>query len=217
MKEKRNDKSSDEEMPHVEDLLLFLNDAKSIQECNIGKQEAIVNGMQVKEGLINAYIESGIEHHALLNREAVNNEQQPIEVVAADKKYQLRPLVCEAADVYLWLINCRYPARIFDSNYKKHTENKKFGKRGMKVSPISYTKKQLDVFLKKAVCARKGAKELYFKDNKLDKIIVFWDENLETPSYHAFEIESSDLQEIQKLCKRGGRSLISRLKETAEL
>lgn len=217
LKEKRGNKSSDEEMPQVENLLLFLNDAKSIQDCNIGKQEAIVNGLQVKEGLINAYVESGIEHNTLLNREALNNELQPVEVVAVGKKYQLKPLVCEAADVYLWLIDSRYPARKFDPNYKKHTENEKLGKRGVKVSPISYTKTQLDIFLKKAVCAGNGSRELYFKDNELDKIIVFWDENLETPSYHAFEIEISDLQEIQKLYKRGGRSLLRRLEETAGL
>ncbi len=93
----------------------------------------------------------------------------------------------------------------------------KLGKKGVKISPISYTKEQLEVFLRKAVSAGKGLRELYYKDNERNKIIVFWDENLESPSYHAFEIDANDLSEIQKMYKRGGRSLINKIERTSKI
>ena len=111
----------------------------------------------------------------------------------------------------------RYPSRQLDTNYKKHSERSKLGKNGANISPITYEKQQLDDFLKKAVVAKKGWRELYFKDQKNDKIVVFWDENLETPSYHAFEISVDDIQEIQKIFKRGGRDLVTRINETSSL
>ena len=211
-----NDDASNE-MPQIENLLIFLNDAKSLQDIKSGKLPITVNGMRVEEGLVNAYIESEKEHNILLNKGALNNELQPIEVEAAGDKVNLIPLECNAVDVYLWLVDHRFPVRKLDSNYKKHTENEKFGKKGVRISPISYTVTQLEAFLKKALRASKGARELYFKDNEHDKIVVFWDENLETQSYHAFEIAADDLQEIQKMNKRGGRNLIHRLEEIAKL
>ena len=124
---------------------------------------------------------------------------------------------CKAAEIYLWLVDHRFPTRKLDSNYKKHTENERLGKKGVTISPISYTKTQLEFFLKRALFAGKGARELYFKDNEHDKIIVFWDENLEIPSYHAFEIAADDILEIQKMYKRGGRNLINRIEEASSL
>jgi hypothetical protein len=43
------------------------------------------------------------------------------------------------------------------------------------------------------------------------------EENLDTPSYHAFEILADDMPEIMKIYKRGGRSLMNRISATAEL
>lgn len=217
LKEKRERNSDVDEMPQVGNLLTFLSDAVSIQDRKIGNTPIKVNAMIVEKGLVNAYIECGIEHHSLLNKEAQNDEHHPIEAEVANETKQLKVLSCEAADVYLWLVNNRYPTRKLDLNYQKHTKQVKLGKKGVKISPISYTKEQLEVFLRKAVSAGKGLRELYYKDNERDKIIVFWDENLETPSYHAFEIEANDLPEIQKMSKRGGRSLINKVEITSKI
>ena len=215
LKEKRERNSDMDEMPHVENLLTFLADAVSIQDRKIGNTPIKVNAMLVENGLVNAYIESGMEHNSLINKGAQNNEHNPIEVEIENQTKQLKVLSCEATDVYIWLVNNRYPARKLDINYKKHTKQEKFGKKGVKISPVSYSREQLEVFLKKAVCAGKNLRELYYKDNDRDKIVVFCDENLETPSFHAFEIEANNLPEVQKMYKRGGRKLIHKLEETA--
>lgn len=204
-------------MPQVENLLLLLNDAASIQERGLGEHPIVVNGMQVEQGIVNAFMESGTQHNALLNKSAINNEEHPIEVEMSTGKTQQTPLVCNPADVYLWLVRNRYPARVIDVNYEKHSERTKLGKNGVAISPVTYSKEQLELFLERAVCAGEGLRELYFKDNERNKIVVFWDENLEQPSYHAFEIAADDLPEIQKIYKRGGRALIRRIEDVSKI
>lgn len=209
-------KQANGEMPQIENLLLFFNDALSIQELESGKTKIRVNGMTVDEGLVNAFVESGSDADTLLNKAALNSQVHPIQIESHKGiQLQLDALECDAAEVYLWLVENRKPVRKLDRNYKKHTSHEKLGKRGVKISPISYTEQQLQNFLKRAVVANKGLRELYFKDNAQDKIIVFWDENLKVPSYHAFEIEANDMFEIQKMYKRGGRTLIDRIADTS--
>lgn len=216
LKENRQKGKSSDEMPQLENLLQFLNDSYSIQDLKVGKNPVKVNGMAISQGLVNAFVDDQ-SYNTLLNKDALNNPQHPIEVELQEGLYHLSPLSCDPADVYLWLVANRYPSRQLDTNYKKHSERSKLGKNGANISPITYEKQQLDDFLKKAVVAKKGWRELYFKDQKNDKIVVFWDENLETPSYHAFEISVDDIQEIQKIFKRGGRDLVTRINETSSL
>ena len=215
--ENRKKEGNTDDMPQVEYLLLLLNDAASIQERGLGEHPIVVNGMQVEQGIVNAFMESGTQHNALLNKSAINNEEHPIEVEMSTGKTQQTPLVCNPADVYLWLVRNRYPARVIDVNYEKHSERTKLGKNGVAISPVTYSKEQLELFLERAVCAGEGLRELYFKDNERNKIVVFWDENLEQPSYHAFEIAADDLPEIQKIYKRGGRALIRRIEDVSKI
>ena len=217
MRTLKKKKGKKEDAPHIEDLLLFFNDAVSIQNRKIGNTPFKINGMTVETGLVNAYMEDAGKN-ALLNKEAQSDDEHPIEVEDMNGcRYQLRPLPNEAAEVYLWLTDNREPERTLDMNYQKHGLDEKFGKRGVKVSALTYTQKQLEKFLKKAVVADEHLRELYYRDNEKDKIIVFWDENLANPSFHAFEIEADDIREIQKMYKRGGRSLIKRIEETSQL
>ena len=207
-----------QEMPQVENLLLFFNDAVSIQQLGIGKTSATINGMLVDKGLVNAYVEDKTTGKVLLNKDALINPEHPILVIRPDgEQLSLNPLPCEAADVYLWFVENRTPQRTLDPNYEKHGKKEKTGKGGVRISPITYPERQLDEFLKRAVVAKIGLRELYFKDNTKDKIIIFWDENLQNPSYHAMEIDADDAEEIQKLFKRGGRALKKRIEDTADL
>lgn len=211
-------RKASQEMPHFEDLLLFFNDAVSIQQRGVGKTSIAINGMMVDRGLVNAFVEEESSGKGLLNRDALINPEQPMDVIKANGEHQsLHPLSCEAADVYLWFVENRTPQRKLDPNYKKHVKMEKTGKGGVKISALSYTGQQLDNFLKRAVVARKGLRQLYFKDNTKDKIIIFWDENLKTPSYHAMEVTADDAEEIQKIYKRGGRNLMKRIEDTSIL
>ena len=207
-----------QEMPHLENLLLFFNDAVSIQQRGIGKTAIVINGMAVDSGLVNAFVDDGSVGKVLLNKDALIDPEQHIDVIKTDgEKLSLNPLPCEAADVYLWLVENRTPQRQLDPNNKKHGKKEKAGKGGMRISPITYTEQKLYEFLKRAVVAKKGLRELYFKDNTKDKILIFWDENLKNPSYHAMEFDADDEEEVQKIYKRGGQALRKRIEDTSHL
>lgn len=211
-------RKASQEMPPLENLLLFFNDAVSIQQRGAGKTSIAINGMTVDSGLVNAFMEDESTGRVLLNRGALINPEHPIDVISANGEQQrLDPLPCEDADVYLWFVENRTPQRQLDPNYKKHGIKEKTGKGGVKISALSYTEQLLNEFLKRAVVASKALRELYFKDNTKDKIIIFWDENLKTPSYHAMEVAADDAEEIQKIYKRGGSALRKRIEDTSHL
>lgn len=215
---KLKQRKASQEMPQSENLLLFFTNAVSIQQRGVGKTSIVINGMTVDRGLVNAFVDDDSAGKQLLNRDALINPEQPIDVKRANGEQQsLHPLPCEAADVYLWFVENRMPQRKLDSNYKKHGIKEKTGKGGVKISALSYTGQQLNEFLKRAVVASKGLREVYFKDNTKDKIIIFWDENLETPSYHAMEVAADDAEEIQKIYKRGGSALRKRIEDSSHL
>lgn len=215
-RQKKEGKS--QEMPQSENLLVFFNDAVSIQDRGIGGIPTTINGMVVERGLVNAFVDDEMAGKVLLNKEALINSEKPINVMRADGvRMSLETLSCEASEVYLWFIENRAPQRQLDQNCKKHGKREKTGEGGVRISPMTYTKQQLEEFLKRSVVARKGLRELYFKDNSKDKIIIFWDENLESPSYHAMEVDADDADEIQKIFKRGGRKLQERIDETSHL
>ena len=209
--------SDSEEMPQLENLLVFFDDKKSIQKEKIGLSPIKVYEVDVKNGLLNAFMEGGPnEADALLNREALNYPNRPLEIKKPDgDNVSIKPLYCNQEDIYLWLVSHRSPRRNIDPNAKKHKRKVSYGKRG-KVSPITYSIDQLNVFLQKAVPAQKGRRELYYKDVKKDNIIIFWDENV-TELYHAFETKADDQEEIQKIYKRGKKELFERIEATAVL
>lgn len=209
--------SDSKEMPQLGNLLVFFDDKKSIQKEKMGLSTIKVYEVEVKNGLLNAFMEGGAdEADALLNREALNYPNRPLEIKKPDgNSASVKPLCCNQEDVYLWLVSHRSPRRNIDPNAKKHKRKVSYGKGG-KVSPITYSIEQLDAFLQKAVPAQKGRRELYYKDVKKDNIIVFWDEN-RTDLYHAFETKADDQEEIQKIYKRGKKDLFERIEATAVL
>lgn len=211
-------RSAHQEMPQLGNLLVFFNDAMSIQQRGIGNTPATINGMQVDNGLVNAIVEGGMAGEALLNKDALTKPDQPILVKKENgEQLELSVLPCQEAEVYLWFVENRLPQRVLDPNYWKHGRKVKTGKKGVRVSALTYTEEQLGVFLKRAVVAKKGLRALYFKDNAKNKIVIFWDENLDNPSYHAMEVETDDAEEIQKIFKRGGRALNDRIEDASKL
>lgn len=205
-----------DDMPQWENLLVFFDDKKSIQDEKIGLSPIKVYGIEVKKGLLNAFVENGAVSDALLNKDALNDTVHPLDVETANgRQFAVKALECDPKEVYKWLVHNRDPKRKIDPNANKHKRKSSYGKGG-KVSPITYSIEQLNDFLQKAVVAKKGLRELYFKDLEKHKIIIFWNENW-TGFYHAFEFEADDEQEIQKIYQRGGRSLYRRIEDTSIL
>lgn len=208
-----------QEMPQRGNLLVFFNDAVSIQQRKLGNTPVYINGMTVESGLINAYVDGEMTGEALLNKDALANPEQPIDVRRIDGGQLLlnNSLTCDSASVYLWLVEHRAPRRQLDSSYEKHGKKEKSGRRGVRISALTYTGEQLNEFLKRAVVARKGLRELYYKDKSQNKIIIFWNENLQEPFYHAMETADDNMEEIQKIYKRGGSALMKRIEDTSAL
>ena len=210
-------KSSDKGMPQMSNLLVFFNDAESIQQKGIGNIPLTINGVAVDSGLVNAFVEGEESSKVLINKDALAQPDSPLVVYDSDGKcLKFNVLRCDSKDVYLWFVENRIPQRVLDTNYKKHGRTVKTGKGGAPISALTYPEEQLTEFLKRAVSANKTSNRLYFKDRKSDKIIIFWDENLANPTFHAMEVDAGNQEEIQKIYKLGGRRLLEIIDITAD-
>ena len=210
-------KSSDKGMPQMSNLLVFFNDAESIQQKGIGNIPLTINGVAVDSGLVNAFVEGEESSKALINKDALAQPDSPLVVYDSDGKcLTFNVLSCDSKDVYLWFVENRVPQRVLDTNYKKHGRTVKTGKGGAPISALTYPEEQLTEFLKRAVSANKASNRLYFKDRNNDKIIIFWDENLANPTFHAMEVDAGNQEEIQKIYKLGGRRLLEIIDITAD-
>lgn len=210
-------KSSDKGMPQMSNLLVFFNDAESIQQKGIGNIPLTINGVAVDSGLVNAFVEGEESSKALINKDALAQPDSPLVVYDSDGKcLKFNVLRCDSKDVYLWFVENRIPQRVLDTNYKKHGRTVKTGKGGVPISALTYPEEQLTEFLKLAVSANKASHRLYFKDRNNDKIIIFWDENLANPTFHAMEVDAGNQEEIQKIYKLGGRRLLEIIDITAD-
>lgn len=215
---KRLLQSSDQGMPQMENLLVFFADSESIQQRGIGNTPLTINGVVVDSGLVNAFVEGEEPGKVLINKDAL--EQPDGHLVARDSDGNcllLEVLRCDCKDIYLWFVKNRHPQRVLDTNYKKHGRTVKAGKGGVPISALTYPEEELTEFLKRAVSAKKDSSRLYFKDIEADKIIIFWNENLENPTYHAMEVDAGNQMEIQKIYKLGGRRLKEIIDIAAEL
>lgn len=210
-------KSSDKGMPQMSNLLVFFNDAESIQQKGIGNIPLTINGVAVDSGLVNAFVEGEESSKVLINKDALAQPDSPLVVYDSDGKcLMFNVLRCDSKDVYLWFVENRIPQRVLDTNYKKHGRTVKTGKGGAPISALTYPEEQLTEFLKRAVSANKASNRLYFKDRNNDKIIIFWDENLANPTFHAMEVDAGNQEEIQKIYKLGGRRLLEIIDITAD-
>lgn len=215
---KRLLQSSDPGMPQMSNLLVFFNDAESIQQRGIGNTPLTINGAAVESGLVNAFVEGEEPGKVLINKDALARPDSPI--VACDSegnRLRLEVLKCDCKDLYLWFVDNRIPQRALDTNYKKHGRTVKVGKGGVSISALTYPEEQLAVFLKRAVSLKKTSNRLFFKDIQNNKIIIFWDENLKNPTYHAMEVDAGNQEVIQMIYRIGGRRLLENIDIAAGL
>lgn len=120
---------------------------------------------------------------------------------------------CKDSELFLWLAKNRYPKRIYDTNYNKHSKSAKSSSKGI-ISPIGYKVDDVEEKLQWAVGDESG--RMFLHDLAKKKILVFWFENVEH-FYHAFNIEDNNKIEINKIWKQGGRSLMNKIERVAEI
>ncbi|KXB82543.1 hypothetical protein HMPREF3034_01547 [Prevotella sp. DNF00663] len=207
------------EMPQLENLLSTLTDVDSIQNAGLKNEMLTINGIQIESGLLNSWAASSEkEFDALVDLDALNSKIRDIDArKESGEKLDVVVLPAVEEDVYKWLVDRRNPPRVLDADYEKHTQVEKIGKKGVKISAMNYPKERVEEFLKRAVPAKKGLRELYFKDIEENKIIIFFDENLSTPTYHCFEVSADDALELHKISQRGGRNLQERIEKSARI
>ncbi len=162
--------------------------------------------------MIYAYLQNR-NHSAIANADGVVDKIQSLQL-----EYQGDSLKLEVynnpIDLYAWQIEHRNPQRQYDPNYEKHSKEKKYGKRGMVISAITYKQEELEHFLKYAVRASRTHDELYFHDVVHGKYIIFFDENMNS-LYHAFEFSEDNYEQINRMLQRGGRDLEERINMVA--
>lgn len=193
-------------------LRLFTTRPISAYKTDVKVHKLNINGMDVHDGIINRYCSHDGEN-TLVDTESLSCNPQSL-VIKDDKGKVLHANVipCRDTDLYNWFLAHRNPERKLDINYRKHTNAPKNGYRGV-ISALTYSEEETKDFLNKAVGVQNG-KNLFFKDETQNKIIVFWNENLSSnPTYHAYEISADDETEIDKIYRKGGRSLIAKINE----
>lgn len=191
-------------------LRLFTNKPLSAYRSYKKTVKLNINGMDVHDGIINRFC-SHVGENTLVDTDSLSCKPQSLVIKdSVGKVLNVSVISCCDTDLYNWFLTHRNPERKLDVNYRKHTNAPKIGYRGV-ISALTYSEEETADFLKKAVGVQ-NAKNLFFKDATKNKIIVFWDENLSlNPTYHAYEISADDEAEIDKIYRKGGRSLVTKI------
>ena len=84
------------------------------------------------------------------------------------------------------------------------------------ISARSYTDEEYQAMLPWAVGAP-GCRKKYYMDLKKGRLVIFWNENLQVPTYHFYDVNIDDAVEKAKIWQDGGRQLVDQIKKVAEL
>lgn len=161
---------------------------KSYQESKIPLQPLTINGQEVNDGILNAFVTKGTKHDTTLDPDTLSCDHRSLTLSdATGKVVDVAPLKCNADELYDWFVANRHPQRQYDDNYAKHGKQAKSGRKGTVNSPMPYTAEEAQTLLTRAVGTRKSDK-LYVMDKSRKKLVVFSDENLaQQPTYHGHE------------------------------
>lgn len=181
-----------EQRPSPVQLLGILSQMTKIPEkMPIINANFVPLGFGVLYGYVNLKGEVLVDHKALVNRDYLNVKDKDSNSV------KLEIIDCERREVVKWFVKNRNPKRAIDANYAKHGSQEK-GEDKEVISGRSYTDDEYQAMLHWAVgnpdCRRK-----YFMDKKRGRLVIFWDENLKTPTYHYYDVDINDAGEIAKM------------------
>lgn len=158
------------------------------------KRDYRVNGASVSGSLLASYIDNAAGSLFL--------SLAPASDIAVTEGHDIlcrvTPVVIEKHALYHWFIANRNPQRQLDKDYRKHSKFKEHtGKKGDIISPWTYSDDAAVKLLRHAVYS-KTAKRLILHHKKDKKILVFFNENLSQPTYHAYQIPEKDAYELSK-------------------
>ena len=181
-------------------LMLQLNDWKDYHLMPGYVPKSLnINGVVLSDDILGACEQCERKPTAVLIWQSLNTSVKSIRIL--DEKWNnivLPFLEGDWSKVYGWFVENRTPQRILDSNYKKHGLYSKSGYRGV-ISPLTCSDEEAVGCLCKAVGEKGKEKRLCYWLKKEHKIIIFFNENLNAPTYHAYEIADTEEKEIAKL------------------
>lgn len=190
-------------------LLSLLDNIKSLPDIKHGNNPIFINGKKITKGLVNAFSEYSKDNNvALVNKNALDKPDKPLKISTdvdnPQRSYsEIEVYPCEKNDLYIWLCENRLPKRVYDAQYEKHSGKVKGGKRGKTISAMTYSNREAGRLLQWALRANKvGHTELYLFDIEKHKLIIFYDERLEFPTFHGHEIDKNDKENWQSAMKR---------------
>lgn len=200
VKAKQNESKKNRKRPSdLAPLLSLLDNIKNYPDDKHGNTPIFINGKIVEKGLVNAYCEYATDNNVVLvNNDALAESDKPLKISTdidnPQRVYEeLKVYPCEKDKMYVWLSKNRLPKRIYDTEYEKHSGKVKSGKKGKTISAMTYSDGEAEHLLQWALRANKvGNTELYLLDIEKHKLIIFYDEHLEAPTFHGHEIDESN-------------------------
>lgn len=158
----------------------------------------VANGVSAAGSLLASYLDN-ITGSLFLTLKPAKSKPSPVSVTENNHLlFKIIPAVIEEKFLYSWFVSNRLPQRQLDKDYKKHSKFREhMGKKGDVISPWTYADAEAVKLLRHAVYS-KSAKRLILHHKKDKKILVFFNENLAEPTYHAYQIYEKDSSELSK-------------------
>lgn len=170
-----------------------------------------VAGIEYKNSILGALLYNTQYVCCVVNHEAINRDYlYHVETSPELSKCTFSIVNCTSKDLHNWFVEKRIPERKYDFDYDKHPTHASECDAPY-IASQSYSEEKIKEFLKKAV-GIKGNKRRYYKISD-SEIAVFCDENIQdVPTFHGYEIKTSNLPEMQKIMKSNLHKKIEELK-----
>lgn len=168
-----------------------------------------MNSKLIPCGIVCSYVNNMDENSVMVNHDGLACDVRQLNIKdASGKKVDCVVIKCEREEIYKWFAVNRCPMRQLDTNYSKHTGRQK-SQKGNPVSTCSYEVEDARNILHWAVGSKNRK---YFRDNDRKRLVIFMDENLNPPTFHYFDVDINDSDEIEKMQKECGKDIIEQLK-----
>lgn len=172
-----------------------------------------VNRVEMTDTIMNAFANSqNMDIVVLVDADALNvaSDTLPLEN-SLRNAVGFTCVQCTPAELYNWIVANRAVKREYDSNYKKHPKEAQWGKKGVVISPMTYSITDAQDLLDKAVGSKGDKKNLFRLDASRNMLVVFWDENLTPPKYHGYEIPFDEKKTLQVLYNKNDKDLLDKI------
>ena len=199
-------------------ILPLLTELPELKDMPDSMHVIKINNVTLQKGILCSYINNAnsntdvmIDHGGLLcdlRQLNINN--------ASGKKVDCIVIKCERAEIYKWFVDNRNPPRKYDPEYDKHNGHVHIAKGGEPVSKCTYNVSDCQNMLKRAIGSN-AHKRKYFMDCDRNRLILFMDEGFNPPTFHCFDVDIDDPEEIAKMQKDCGKDIIEQLKGIFDL